>query len=535
MKRLLLGLVTGGLVVVGPGCASDPTGSLVGGVAGLSTSFSYVQVTVADSVAVFAEAKDAQGNTLTALPEVSSADPSIAAVVIADVPPLTQRRFYVKGIAFGQTTITVSAGGLSTEVEVQTYAERIAITGLADTVRSGDVNTITLTALDKAGNPVANVPITVVTTDEDVLALNTTTMEVTAIEAGFASINASGPGGATGTQGTRVIPGPPASAALSATDFGAVAAGGTSTLELVVFDAAGNENHFADEVTGGVTVGSSDEGVATAASAIADTAEDGTRREIFVTATGVASGTANVAGSVVTTSGALPFAAVPVTVLDPRITTTALTSPPAGALSLLGSGFVSTGFETRVLVDGLELANFTVVSNGQIDVEMPTFGAGGDYDVVVEVGGVSSNAATWTQIGDFDEAATDPANDAPGTAPTIGATFRFDGATGSSDVQDFFEFTLTETTTLVIDLDWDTGKDFDVIVQAAATAVPISPPGFSVYNNDVCGTGATSAKPEQAVCEDLAPGTYVVHVIDFDGGWSGVGTATVYTVTGQRQ
>lgn len=520
MKRLLLALAAGGLLIGGSGCASDPTGTLVGSVAGVTASFSYVQVTVADSVAVIVEVKDQQGNTLPTLADVTSADPSIAAVSIADLPPLTQRRFYIRGVSFGETTIGVTAGGVTTEIDVQTYPDRIAITGISDTVRSGDLNTIVLTALDKSGNPVAGVPMTVVTGDADVLALDDATLETTAKEAGFSTLTASGPGGATGTRGVRVIAGAPVSAALAATTFGAVAAAGTSTLELLVFDAAGNENHLASDVTG-VTVNSSNGGVATAVSAVVDTAEDGTKREIFVTATGVSAGTSNISGSVATSSGALAFAAAPVTVLDPQVTGAAPSGAPGTVITINGSGLSAAGFETQVLVDGSPVGNVTSVSATQIMAQMPTLAAG-TYDLEVSVGGVVSNADSWTQVGAFSEATSEP-NDVQGQEAPISASFAFSGtADEATDYSDLFEFTVSADD-LVIDLvlAWGDGNDLDVLIYPKGAQDP------GDYSEDACDFDlSTLANPETGTCTLGAAGVYTLEILHYGAG------PTTYTVTG---
>ncbi|MGH7341974.1 MAG: hypothetical protein ACREKH_15900, partial [Candidatus Rokuibacteriota bacterium] len=361
MKRHFLGFAAVTVLAFGLGCASDPTGDLTGDVASVETSLSEVAVTIADSTPIVAEARDAQGNALTVIPDVISNDPSIAAVVVADLPPLSQRRFYVKGVSFGTTTLQVSAAGHVTEIEVATFPERIDISGVNDTLRSGDVSTLTLTALDKAGNPVAGVPITVTSSDTAVLALDTATLQVTADEAGLSTLQASGPGGAGGVFSVRVVSGAPASAALSAATFGAVSAGGTSTLELIVLDAAGNENHNISEITS-VSVSSSDNGIATVAAAIVDTLADSTQRQIFVTVTGVAGGAVSVTGSVTTTAGVVAFGATPATVLDPQVTASGPSGAPGASITIGGSGLAATGFETLVLVDGVVAGNITALS-----------------------------------------------------------------------------------------------------------------------------------------------------------------------------
>jgi hypothetical protein len=521
MKRDLIGLAAIILLAVGSGCTTDPTQALSEGVGGVSASVSYVEIVVGDSVAVTAETKDNQGVAIPdPLPTIASATPAVVSIVEADVPPLAQRLFYIKALTFGEGEVTVTAGGQSLTINVQTWPARIAISGVPDTVRSGATATASLAALDANGNVMEGVaPLTLASSDTDVLALDTATLVVTAIEAGVSTLTASGPN-STGQQAVLVLPAVPASAELDTTTFGAVSAGGTATLELLVLDAAGNQNTNIGEITS-AAVNTSDAGVATVAATVVDTADEGTRREIFVTVTGVAAGTADITGSVTTSEGVFAFAATPVTVLDPQVTSTVLASAAGGTVTILGSGFTAAGFTTDVLLDGEKLGNFTVDSDGQITAQMGTFGTAGALDVEVSVGGVLSNAATWTQAADFDE--LEAVNDAPGTAPAIAAPFEFAGAfEGAPEEDDFFVFTLSKSATIVIDLDWSPAKDLDILVTTG---------GFSGF---VCTNGATGARPERATCA-LNAGTYYLWLNDFDADANGNTTPVTYTVTGRIQ
>jgi hypothetical protein len=344
-------------------------------------------------------------------------------------------------------------------------------------------------------------------------------LQVTADEAGLSTIEASGPGGAGGVFSVRVVPGAPASAEFAAATFGGVSPGGTVTLELLVLDAAGNENHNISEITG-VSLSSSDNGIATVAAAIVDTLADSTERQIFVTVTGVAGGAVNVSGSVTTTAGVLAVGATPATVLEPIIASTVLASGAGATVSITGSSLSATGFVTQVLVDGSPLGNITVVSANQIDAQMPTL-LDGTYDVEVSVGGVASNTGSWTQAGGFDE--DEAANDDPGTAPTISAPFEFNGSfEGAPEEDDFFVFTLSADATLVIDLNWTPAKDLDILVTDVGVTTAF------------CTDGATGARPEQSVCE-LTAGTYILWLNDFDAADNGNATPVTYTVTGRIQ
>jgi hypothetical protein len=508
-------------------CASDPTGDLSGGVAGVEASVSYLQVTVGDSVAVVAQTRDAQGNALTTLPEVTSLDPAIATVAVADQAPLAQRRFFVKGVTFGQAQIEVAAGDHRDTIDIQTWPDAIDIRGVAAGLRSGDVATATLTGLDIAGNDVAGVtPMTLVTDDSTVLAVDPATNVVTARNSGVATLTAIGPVNSVGdtvAQGAfsvRVVADIPASVELSDTTFGAVGAGESTTLELLVLDVNGNQNLDSSEVLS-ASVSSSDPGVATVALAVEDTAANGTERHIYVTVTGIVAGSINVTGTATTTAGVLALGATPATVLAPQLTSTVLASGAGATVSITGTGLSSTGFVTQVLVDGTPLGNITVVSANQIDARMPTFGTDGTFDVEVTVGGVASNTGTWTQSGGFNE--NEAVNDDPGTAPVITAPFEFTGAfEGAPEEDDFFLFTVTSDVTLVIDLSWNPAKDLDILVtDVGVTTV-------------VCSDGATGARPEQSVCV-LTAGTYILWLNDFDAFANGDTTPVTYTVTGRIQ
>jgi hypothetical protein len=352
-----------------------------------------------------------------------------------------------------------------------------------------------------------------------VLALDTATLVVTAIEAGVSTLTASGPN-STGQQAVLVLPGVPASAELSAADFGAVSAGGTATLELLVLDAAGNQNTNIGEITS-AAVTTSDAGVATVAASVVDTADEGTRREIFVTVTGVASGTADISGSVTTSEGVFAFAATPVTVLDPQVTTSAPTGAAGAVITIDGTGLAAADFETQVLVDGAPVGNVTSVSATQIMAQMPTLLAG-TYDLEVVVGGVVSNADTWTQLVDFVELATEP-NDGQGQEAPISASFEFSGtADETTDFSDLFEFTVSADG-LVIDLElaWGDGNDLDVLIYPKGAQDP------GDYDEDACEFDLSSlANPESGTCTLGVAGTYTLEILHYGTG------PTTYTVTG---
>ena len=99
------------------GCAKDPTATLSGTPTLISISDATLNVTVGDSILVTARTLDAQG---VVLPTVPTAVSESANVVVVDVtePPLSQARFYVKGVAIDTAVVRVTVGGISDSIVV---------------------------------------------------------------------------------------------------------------------------------------------------------------------------------------------------------------------------------------------------------------------------------------------------------------------------------------------------------------------------------------------------------------------------------
>lgn len=523
MRRYLLGLAATAVALTA-GCVSDPTGDLAGTPARIITSLSQGTVRVGDSILVTAQLRDAQNVTLAIQPEVSSQTPAVLSVSTVNAAPVPELRFYVKGLAFGLGTVAVSYGSLDpVEISVQAAAATIGILGVPETMRSGETATVSLTGLDVDGNPVAGVgPLTLESDNEAVLDLDTTTMTVTAIQAGSAVLSASGPQDAEGELTVAVVPGVAASAAFGAATFGAIPAAGTSTLELLVLDAAGNQNTNIPEVLS-VIVNSSNTGVASVAAVVEDTAGGGTERHIFVTATGVAGGKSSISGSVTTSEGVLAVPAVQVTVLAPQITASAPSSAAGSIITINGAGLADPDFVTAVLVDGAPVGNVTSASATQVTAQMPTLLAG-TYDLEVSVGGVVSNTDSWTQTANFDEAATEP-NDAQGQEAPISASFKFSGAADfDTDYFELFQFTVSEDNVVIaLELAFGgAGSDFDALIYPKGAQDP------GTYSEDTCGFAlSTGASPEKGDCTLGAAGTYVLEIVWY----AGAGTTT-WTATG---
>ena len=522
MKRLLFGALSVGLVVAfAAACTEDPTEVLRGEVSRVTMSQSFVQILVGDSVQVIARTLDDQGNVQSTLAVATTGDASVATVsenADLTLKPATQTYFFIKGVGYGTAFVLATSGSAVDTVDVETFPASIAITGVPDTMRSGDVATYVLTPVDVNDVAVAGVSgLVTVVDDADILVLDTTAATVDADEAGFASIVVVGPGPTTGptegTWGVRVMPGVPATAALSGTDFGAMAAPGTSTLEIQVFDANGNQNNVIAEITSATAV-SSVPGVATVAVAIVDTMEGGTLRQVFVTVTGVAAGTVDITGDITTTEGTFAYVSTPATVLNPVITPTTTPSGASGStITINGTGLAAAGFTTLVLVDGAVLGNILTVSATQITAQAPLFDAPGTWDLEVSVGGVVSNTDTWTQTNTFDELATEDNDFVLGGTPIPASLpLRVSGAfiaepvdavtTGAGN--DYYAFTLSADATIHVVFTWVGGPDNDVLMVDAA------------FTGWQCGfAGATGANPEDFTC-DLDAGDYMLILDNFD-------------------
>lgn len=537
-------LITGSLGIgfLGVGCDDNPVDEGREDAAGVIVNPGFAVVDAADTTAVQANAVSRYGDATRDAVTFTACDATISIApdptrVTAEPP----ERWLVIGNTLGESCVEVSTAGFRDTAGIAVVPASIVVTAAPDTLRAGDTGEVVVQTLAADGSPVGpftrtdaaysveqNPEVedaTVATLTDDMGGFSTTASgqaEITSVWSG---------GGITRSvdHTVVVIANVPASAAFESSSFGALAADDTVELEVVLSDALGNKNTNENDILG-VTVQSSDPGVATVFGELRPSSSV----NVIVGVVGVGSGTTDVSGFVTTTAGDIVFGPAPALVLNPIISGISPSSGPAAdAATISGSGFdfSAAGFETAVLVDGTPLGNITVVADNQIDVEMPTLRAG-TYDVQVDVGGVLSNVDAWTQTADFAEGGTEPANDLPGTAPGVSMPFDFFGTTGGSDVEDMFVFTLTSESSLDINLGWDTGKDFDVLVYAIADAIPFDTVGFSNYGLDQCeATGATSANPEHASCTDLAPGTYVLHVIDFDGAF-GDGTATSWTATG---
>jgi len=211
------------------------------------------------------------------------------------------------------------------------------------------------------------------------------------------------------------------------------------------------------------------------------------------------------------------------------VSLTPATADIGDVVTIDGTGMTFGELSVLVLVDGVALPDLYVddVAETAIGMTMPDLGGAGDYVITVSVGGVESNPLTYTQ--NADQAPDEPANDAPATATPVTLPADIVGSFSADDVEDFYEFTLAADGDVTVTVQWTgvggfEGKDLDLIVQPAATAIQIDG-AQSQYGNDVCGnTGATFPHPpdaETAVCEGLTAGDYVIHLFDWDGAYAG--------------
>jgi len=490
---------------------------------------SFATVVVGDSISSSSWVTDEQGNTLTLLPTIASGNTAVITVG-ADSSltnrPTNQAFYFVKGAGFGTAIVIATSDALADTINFEAIPARVAIVGVPDTMRSNDVATYTLTAEDVNGDPIPTVPDSLLSLASDnsaVLTVDGVASTATATEAGIAVLTASGPGGSEGVQAVNVTADVPFEAELSAADFGATFATGTATLELLILDDNGNENHFPTEITS-TTVLSSLPGVATVATTVQDTLNDGTGRNIFVTVTGVAAGISNISGSATTSTGALPWGPVTVTVLDPVITPATPTTATGANYTINGTGLAATGFLTEVLVNGDPVGNVVSASATAVNVDLPTLEPGG-YTLTVSVGGVGSNVDSWTVNTSFDEAASEP-NDDIGQEAQITSGWAFDGSGDfTTDFSDLFKFTVSEDD-LIIDMTLsfvDGANDLDALIYTIGGQSPGS------YAVDDCAFHlSTLANPEVGQCDLGDAGEYTLEILTWGG-------PTAYTVTATFQ
>lgn len=111
------------LAVAANACFDDPTSDLRNGPSYVTLSTSVANIKPGDSLAVFAQVRDAQGNVLTAADATWSTANATVATVRRDTdkpaPGGFFSRAWIVALAAGSsTTVTVSLGGASADIAV---------------------------------------------------------------------------------------------------------------------------------------------------------------------------------------------------------------------------------------------------------------------------------------------------------------------------------------------------------------------------------------------------------------------------------
>lgn len=180
------------------GCTDDPTANLRQGVASVSTSLSYVEILVGDSVVLTAQTRDLQGNALPELPAITAVDIAVASVNIDEQisgKPSPETQFSILANGFGTTTVTASGGGQSREITVQTWPASVLVTAaeLGGQVVSGSIVQLTGTPVGTDGAAITgpeSIVVSFSTGDADKADIDAGTGLATAKSIGLATFSA---------------------------------------------------------------------------------------------------------------------------------------------------------------------------------------------------------------------------------------------------------------------------------------------------------------------------------------------------------
>ncbi|MCL7960173.1 MAG: IPT/TIG domain-containing protein, partial [marine benthic group bacterium] len=417
MRNVGLSITALAVLALG-GCDSNPLDFNVKDTVGIQVNPSEMVVAAGRTADLESRAVN-QGNEPTFDAVSAAVDPVCGPGSITVVPDPEALEIQPPGLfvvtggsVLGQTCIVLTSGSNTAQVDVTVVADAIEITAPEDGVEleAGDTGTVVaqLIGLDGAvAGPYAPEDAVFVSDDTDVLSFTDDMGAFTTGTSGSATVSVTWSGqAANGTSGlgvvltdeilVNVLAGDPVTAAFANPILGAFEVGAVDDFEVFVYDALGNINTNASEITG-VTVTSSDALIATATAALVPgaTAE---LVNVIVTVTAVGGGTATISGVVQTTNGDLPFTA-DYPVVAPSIT--ALSAAAGGyaeTITITGTGLSVPGLSTLVFVDGEQLGNFTVDSDTQITAQMPTYTVAGTHNVVVSVAGVETiEDITWNQ------------------------------------------------------------------------------------------------------------------------------------------
>lgn len=426
------------------------------------------------------------GSASLAVAEAASYEPSIQPPGQFDV---------TGGTTLGMTCINLSGGGANAVVEVTVVADSLQITGAPDTLNLNSSVQLSADLLADDGAAVGPFdPLTDITwsTDDDSILTVDAQGNVTAVGVGGGVITATWTAnGVTQTSSVAISVNSPE---LEITGANTLVYPNTVDLSVALVNPTDPPADFGpfDENTD-VIWSSSDTDVLTVDAATG-------------LVTPVGGGTATVTATWTGNETVTADHQITVTAPAPVLTSLDVTSGPVGTyVTITGTGLLDI---QSVFVDGSEIAMFQDGAPTSTNVSFwminPGFAGPGDYDVQVGIGEDVSNALTFTLTSG--NGAGDPANDDPGAAPAAPAIpFTVVDYLDGTDVDDFTVLTVPADATIVFDMDWDSGADFDILMTDAA---------FTAY---VCTNGATGDQPEQAVCT-LTAGTYLLWINSFDAG-----------------
>jgi hypothetical protein len=427
--------------------------------------------------------------------------------------------FLVTGMTtLGKTCIALSGGGATAEVEVINVADSLEFTSAPIVVRAGDSDTVVARLIGAEGTEVLPYDsavviwtsldtLGIVVIDPDSLGGFTTSLigpsGVQGVWPGQEENGTVVPGVTLTTQaGMEVIPNVPDTAFYAVGEpMGAFLPGSVTEFEVFVADGEGNRNSFPSEILGVTMDVDEDPLVATATARIA-TDEIVIGNVHVVEVTGVGPGTVTISGTVQTAAGDIAFAGTYI-IPDPVITSI---TPDNGAwaefVTITGTDFDFPGVPVKVFVDGLLLGNYTVVSPTEITAQMPTYGAaGGPFEVTVDVGGLLSAPAGWTQNVAFVENDFEPnsvTNGDPATPASLPLIIENGSLIGEAPdgffggQTDWLRVTVSQTRNVSVVFDWTSGPDKDFFIIDA---------GFNFF---ICQI-ASVAKPETGDCELPGP------------------------------
>ncbi|MEJ2546493.1 MAG: hypothetical protein P8125_01605 [Gemmatimonadota bacterium] len=430
-------------------------------------------------------------------------------------------QFVVRGgTTLGSCSIPLSTDGASKEVEVTVVAANVVLT-CPDSVRAGDSGRITAALVDSAGStPVS--PFDQATdlawaTDSTAIIAIDQSGNWQATQSGGVTVTSTWSGtDGTGTSGLATRQGAcviqvgadvPDSAAFADADslsnLGVIYLGDPvepTTFEVFAFDQFGNVNAIPSEVTG-ITASSSDAAVVTAV-ATREVLENG-EVVLRVEFTPTGAGVATISGVVQTTEGDLPYSGTVEVQLIPSI---GASSPEEGLVGEVVTLEV-TNYDPAshtVYIDGSPIDEIFIESESATEVVfwMP-FTSVGVHEIAT--GGAPEALSNGVPFNLTSEGSADaPDYENAGTAPLTALPLKKVAYTNPNVLDHFYRIEVGAATTIVIDLDWNSESDLDILVTDGA---------FTAF---VCTDGATGAQPEQSVCDLPAAGEYLIWINNYD-------------------